>query len=132
MYAAQAPGHNTRVFTAAPANTRKCILATNIAETSITIPGVKYVIDPGKCKEKWFLTSATSGASSNHLPTPHDSENALGLNTLVTRNISQSSAAQRAGRAGREVRNSPIPYKNVLNKRKGDGTLLSTLHRRSI
>ncbi|KIY63614.1 P-loop containing nucleoside triphosphate hydrolase protein [Cylindrobasidium torrendii FP15055 ss-10] len=85
MYAAQAPGQNSKVFARTPANTRKCILATNIAETSITIPGVKYVIDTGKCKEKWYLSSGTTG-----------------MNTLVTRDISQSSAAQRAGRAGRE------------------------------
>ncbi|KAK0213003.1 P-loop containing nucleoside triphosphate hydrolase protein [Desarmillaria ectypa] len=86
MYAAQAPGQNAKVFSPSPSNTRKCILATNIAETSITIPGVKYVIDTGKCKEKRYLTSDTGG----------------GLDTLLTRDITQSSAMQRTGRAGRE------------------------------
>ncbi|KAJ3783549.1 P-loop containing nucleoside triphosphate hydrolase protein [Lentinula aff. detonsa] len=86
MYAAQAAGQNSKVFVAPPANTRKCILATNIAETSITIPGVKYVIDTGKCKEKRYLARNTGG----------------GFDTLLTRDITQSSAMQRAGRAGRE------------------------------
>ncbi|KAJ3729237.1 P-loop containing nucleoside triphosphate hydrolase protein [Lentinula raphanica] len=86
MYAAQAAGQNSKVFLATPPNTRKCILATNIAETSITIPGVKYVIDTGKCKEKRYLARNTGG----------------GFDTLLTRDITQSSAMQRAGRAGRE------------------------------
>ncbi|KAG7446442.1 P-loop containing nucleoside triphosphate hydrolase protein [Guyanagaster necrorhizus] len=64
MYAAQAPGQNAKAFSPSPSNTRKCILATNIAETSITIPGVKYVIDTGKCKEKRYLTSDTGGGVS--------------------------------------------------------------------
>ncbi|KAH8825590.1 P-loop containing nucleoside triphosphate hydrolase protein [Flagelloscypha sp. PMI_526] len=87
MFAAQAHAKNAKVFEPAPENTRKCILATNIAETSITIPGVKFVIDTGKCKENRYL-SAPNGS---------------GLDTLMTHNITQSSAMQRAGRAGREV-----------------------------
>ncbi|KAL0960841.1 hypothetical protein HGRIS_005857 [Hohenbuehelia grisea] len=86
MYAAQAPGQNSKVFLAAPTNTRKCILATNIAETSLTIPGVKYVIDTGKCKEKQYLARDSGG----------------GFDTLLTKDITKSSANQRAGRAGRE------------------------------
>ncbi|KAJ7189738.1 P-loop containing nucleoside triphosphate hydrolase protein [Mycena haematopus] len=75
-----------RIFAATPRGSRKCILATNIAETSITIPGVRYVIDTGKSKEKRYLAGHTGG----------------GLDTLMTRDITQSSAMQRAGRAGRE------------------------------
>lgn len=86
MFAAQAPGKNAKVFLSPPPNTRKCILATNIAETSITIPGVKYVIDTGKCKEKQYLARMAGG----------------GFDTLLTRDITKSSAMQRAGRAGRE------------------------------
>jgi Helicase conserved C-terminal domain len=61
MYAAQDSRKNGLVFAPAPANTRKCILATNIAETSITIPGVTYVIDTGKAKEKQFLARSAGG-----------------------------------------------------------------------
>ncbi|KAG6868952.1 hypothetical protein C0993_007166 [Termitomyces sp. T159_Od127] len=86
MYAAQAPGQNAKVFVQTPPNTRKCILSTNIAETSITIPGVKYVIDTGMCKEKQYLAKKTGG----------------GFDTLLTKAITKSSAMQRAGRAGRE------------------------------
>ncbi|KAK3929267.1 3'-5' RNA helicase YTHDC2 [Frankliniella fusca] len=71
-----------RVFQPAPANTRKIILSTNIAETSVTIDDVVYVIDSGKVKEKSF--DAISGVSS-----------------LRNEWISQACAKQRKGRAGR-------------------------------
>ncbi|KAK8556713.1 hypothetical protein V6N13_064725 [Hibiscus sabdariffa] len=61
---------------------RKIVFATNIAETSLTIPGVKYVIDSGMVKESKF-------------------EPGTGMNVLKVCWISQSSANQRAGRAGR-------------------------------
>lgn len=61
---------------------RKVILATNVAETSLTIPGIGYVIDSGLAKIYEFDTKT-------------------GVGSLLTRNISQASAKQRAGRAGR-------------------------------
>nr|XP_043638906.1 ATP-dependent RNA helicase DEAH12, chloroplastic [Erigeron canadensis] len=61
---------------------RKVIFSTNLAETSLTIPGVKYVLDSGMVKESRF-------------------EPATGMNVLRVCKISQSSANQRAGRAGR-------------------------------
>ncbi|KAF0908054.1 hypothetical protein E2562_022904 [Oryza meyeriana var. granulata] len=61
---------------------RKIIFCTNIAETSLTIKEVKYVVDSGLAKESRFVPSS-------------------GLNVLKVNWISQSSANQRAGRAGR-------------------------------
>ncbi|OMO56179.1 hypothetical protein CCACVL1_26714 [Corchorus capsularis] len=61
---------------------RKVVFATNIAETSLTIPGIKYVIDSGMVKESKF-------------------EPGTGMNVLKVCWISKSSANQRAGRAGR-------------------------------
>lgn len=40
-----------RVFQPPPEGTRLCIVATNVAETSVTIPGIRYVVDCGKAKE---------------------------------------------------------------------------------
>lgn len=70
-----------RVFHEYPGK-RKVIFSTNLAETSLTIPGVKYVIDSGWVKESKF-------------------EPGTGMNVLKVCRISQSSASQRAGRAGR-------------------------------
>lgn len=70
-----------RVFHDYPGR-RKIIFATNLAETSLTIPGVKYVVDSGMMKECRF-------------------EPSTGMNVLKVCKISQSSASQRAGRAGR-------------------------------
>ncbi|KAH0840212.1 P-loop containing nucleoside triphosphate hydrolase protein [Lanmaoa asiatica] len=86
MYASLPPSQQARIFSSTSPNIRKCILATNIAETSITIPGIKYVIDTGKCKEKRYMSKDTG----------------CGIDTLLTRDITKSSAMQRAGRAGRE------------------------------
>lgn len=61
---------------------RKVICATNIAETSLTIDGVVYVIDTGLSKQKIYNPRAR-------------------LESLLVDNISQASAKQRAGRAGR-------------------------------
>lgn len=71
------------VFLTMPANTRKIILSTNIAETSLTIPGIKYVIDSGVVKRRVY-----------------DSIN--GMETLKVVRISKDQAWQRCGRAGRE------------------------------
>jgi pre-mRNA-splicing factor ATP-dependent RNA helicase DHX38/PRP16 len=61
---------------------RKCIVATNIAETSLTLDGVKYVIDTGFCKLKVYNPR-------------------IGMDALQITPISQANANQRSGRAGR-------------------------------
>lgn len=71
-----------KIFEPAPPNGRKVILATNIAETSLTIDGIIYVIDPGFCKQNSY--NARTGVES-----------------LIVTPISKASANQRAGRAGR-------------------------------
>ncbi|KAI7878861.1 P-loop containing nucleoside triphosphate hydrolase protein [Lichtheimia hyalospora FSU 10163] len=83
LFAALPPSQQQKVFDPAPANTRKVILATNIAETSITIPGIKYVIDCGLAKMRGFNPK-------------------IGVESLLLHPISKSSAWQRTGRAGRE------------------------------
>ncbi|KAL0729033.1 hypothetical protein Bca4012_025126 [Brassica carinata] len=72
-----------RVFAPAPIGFRKVVLATNIAETSITIPGIRYVIDPGCVKVRTYDPSK-------------------GMDTLVVVPASKAQARQRSGRAGRE------------------------------
>ena len=84
LFAALSQAAQQRVFQRAPPNTRKVIIATNIAETSVTVPGVRFVIDSGKAKVKQFRTN-------------------LGMESLLVKPISQSSAIQRQGRAGREA-----------------------------
>ncbi|KAH8166507.1 hypothetical protein CIB48_g1717 [Xylaria polymorpha] len=71
-----------RVFEEPPEGSRSIILATNVAETSLTIPGVKYVIDCGRSKERVFDPDT-------------------GVQRYEIGFISKASANQRSGRAGR-------------------------------
>lgn len=50
LYAAQPTSSQIHVFQPAPQNTRKVVISTNIAETSVTISGIRYVIDSGMVK----------------------------------------------------------------------------------
>lgn len=84
LYARLTPAEQNKAFNPAPPNTRKVILATNVAETSITISGIKYVIDSGMAKEKMYHAGS-------------------GLDSLMLQPVSKSNATQRAGRAGRQV-----------------------------
>lgn len=72
----------SKIFEPTPAGARKVVLATNIAETSLTIDGIVYVIDPGFVKENIFNPRT-------------------GMESLVVTPCSRASAGQRAGRAGR-------------------------------
>lgn len=84
LFAALPQAAQQRVFQPAPPRTRKVILATNIAETSVTVTGVRHVVDCGKAKMKQFRSR-------------------LGLDSLLVKPISKSAAIQRKGRAGREA-----------------------------
>lgn len=53
MYAAQSGNQQMAAFNPAPVGTRKVIVCTNIAETSVTISGIKYVIDSGMVKARY-------------------------------------------------------------------------------
>jgi ATP-dependent RNA helicase DHX37/DHR1 len=70
-----------RVFEAVPERSRLIVLATNVAETSLTIPGIRYVFDSGRAKERRW--------------------DSAGVQTFETTWVSKASADQRMGRAGR-------------------------------
>ena len=72
----------SKIFEPTPPGARKVVLATNIAETSLTIDGIVYVIDPGFVKENVYNPRT-------------------GMESLVVTPCSRASANQRAGRAGR-------------------------------
>ncbi|KAL9943090.1 DEAH-box ATP-dependent RNA helicase prp43 [Verticillium nonalfalfae] len=89
LYGTLPPGQQQRIFDKAPAPFkpggrpgRKCIIATNIAETSLTIDGIVYVVDPGFSKQKIYNPR-------------------IRVESLLVSPISKASAQQRAGRAGR-------------------------------
>lgn len=77
------PSHKqARVFESPPEGTRLCVVATNVAETSLTIPNIKYVIDSGRQKSKFY-------------------DKVTGVNAFMVTFTSKAAADQRAGRAGR-------------------------------
>lgn len=82
VYSALPSEMQTRIFEPAPPGSRKVVIATNIAETSITIDEIFFVIDPGFVKQNAY-------------------DPKLGMDSLVITPISQAQANQRAGRAGR-------------------------------
>ena len=88
LYSSLPPAQQQRIFEPAPPKNkkgvagRKCVVATNIAETSLTIDGIVYVIDPGFAKQKMYNPR-------------------LRVESLLVSPISKASAKQRAGRAGR-------------------------------
>jgi ATP-dependent RNA helicase DHX8/PRP22 len=82
IYSALPSEVQSRVFEPTPPGARKVVIATNVAETSLTIPGIYYVIDPGFAKQNAY-------------------DPRLGMDSLVVMPISQSQARQRSGRAGR-------------------------------
>ncbi|HEY2816137.1 MAG TPA: ATP-dependent RNA helicase HrpA [Casimicrobiaceae bacterium] len=80
LYARLSVPEQQRIF--APSAGRRLVLATNVAETSLTVPGIRYVVDPGLARVKRYsLRNKTT--------------------LLQIEKISQSAAIQRAGRCGR-------------------------------
>eukprot|EP00039_Didymoeca_costata_P018048 m.331944 g.331944 ORF g.331944 m.331944 type:complete len:709 (-) comp16824_c0_seq1:2032-4158(-) len=82
MYGGLPAMEQMKVFDPAPEGVRKVIIATNIAEASVTIDGIVYVVDCGFVKMKGYSPKS-------------------GIESLVVTPVSQASANQRAGRAGR-------------------------------
>ena len=82
VYSALPSEMQSKIFDPAPPGSRKVVIATNIAETSITIDHIYYVIDPGFVKQNAY-------------------DPKLGMDSLVVTPISQAQAKQRSGRAGR-------------------------------
>lgn len=89
LYSSLPPQQQQRIFDPPPsprsgsgAPGRKCIIATNVAETSLTIDGIVYVVDPGFSKQKVYNPR-------------------IRVESLLVSPISKASAQQRAGRAGR-------------------------------
>ncbi|KAL0260662.1 hypothetical protein SLS55_004352 [Diplodia seriata] len=82
LYAGLPTDQQMYVFEPTPENTRKVIVATNIAEASVTIDGIVYVIDCGYVKLRAYNPNT-------------------GIETLTATPVSKASATQRAGRAGR-------------------------------
>ncbi|KAI4454445.1 atp-dependent rna helicase [Holotrichia oblita] len=77
------PSHKqAEVFQEPPSGCRLCVVSTNVAETSLTIPNIKYVVDTGKTKVKLY-------------------DKVTGVTSYIVDWTSKASADQRAGRAGR-------------------------------
>ena len=82
LYSLLSSQQQAKVFQPPPEGTRLCVVATNVAETSLTIPNIKYVVDTGMVKRRYY--DKTTGVSSFKITW-----------------TSRASADQRAGRAGR-------------------------------
>lgn len=82
LYSLLPTSEQMKVFEDPPEGSRICIVATNIAETSLTIPGIRYVVDCGRSKERKY--NERNGVQSYEIDW-----------------ISKASANQRSGRAGR-------------------------------
>ncbi|KAI9091845.1 P-loop containing nucleoside triphosphate hydrolase protein [Phlyctochytrium arcticum] len=82
IYSALETLEQRSIFDSPPEGVRKIVIATNIAQTSVTIPGIRYVVDSGFVKQKMY-------------------DPRTGVDALIVVPISQAAATQRAGRAGR-------------------------------
>ena len=98
IYANLPSDMQAKIFEPTPEGARKVVLATNIAETSITIDGVVFVIDPGFVKQNSY--NPRTGMSSL-VVVPVRTRDSSHKQCLTLMQCSRASANQRAGRAGR-------------------------------
>jgi ATP-dependent RNA helicase DHX37/DHR1 len=82
LYSMLSPERQLDIFKPPPENSRLCVVSTNISETSLTIPGIRYIVDSGRVKDKEF-------------------DKITGISKFVVKWTSKASADQRSGRAGR-------------------------------
>ncbi|KAK9365097.1 P-loop containing nucleoside triphosphate hydrolase protein [Lipomyces kononenkoae] len=82
LYSLLPTSQQLKIFEPPPDGARLCVVATNVAETSLTIPGIRYVVDSGRVKERHY-------------------DERTGVQRFDVSWISKASADQRAGRAGR-------------------------------
>ncbi|EDW66092.1 probable ATP-dependent RNA helicase kurz [Drosophila virilis] len=82
LYSLLSSEKQQRIFQPVPDGCRLCVVATNVAETSLTIPHIKYVVDTGRQKTRLY-------------------DKLTGVSAFVVTHTSKASADQRAGRAGR-------------------------------
>src|SRR6201999_4249966 len=82
LYARLSAAEQHRVFEPGSATKRRIVLATNVAETSLTVPGIRYVVDPGPPRIPRYSRRPK-------------------VQRLPIEPISRASATQRAGRCGR-------------------------------
>ncbi|KAH8261921.1 hypothetical protein KR026_001814 [Drosophila bipectinata] len=82
LYSLLSSEKQNRIFQPVPEGCRLCVVSTNVAETSLTIPHIKYVVDSGRQKTRLY-------------------DKLTGVSAFVVTYTSKASADQRAGRAGR-------------------------------
>ncbi|CAM9215261.1 unnamed protein product [Discosporangium mesarthrocarpum] len=82
IYASLPSDQQAKIFEPTPLGARKVVLGTNIAETSLTIDGICFVVDTGFCKQKSYNPRS-------------------GMESLIVTPVSKAAARQRSGRAGR-------------------------------
>ena len=108
LYSALAPGDQEKAIR--PSQRPKIIVSTNVAETSLTIPGVRTVIDSGLARSSHF-------------------DSRRGINTLHIRKISRAASEQRAGRAGRTAPGRCLRLWSTTDHSRRDEFELPEVHR---
>lgn len=113
LYSTLPADQQAKVFEPAPPKGRKVILSTNIAETSVTIDGIVYVIDPGFVKENVYNPRT-------------------GMESLIVTPCSRAAANQRAGRAGRTQKGSCFRLYTAFSYRELDENTTPEIQRTNL